>query len=1149
MSVDLTAGIVRILRPNGTTAGTGFIITDDGLIATCSHVVQSEEAQRRGDPRPDSVDVVFHATGDHRQAGVEPDWWRPAEGEDVAILRLEGPLPEGVTPLLLGSCRGTSGHPFKTFGFPAVKDLEGMWGYGTIGDLTTQAGRAVLQLTGTTEVTPGFSGAPVLDTATRRVVGMVTSITVPDRYGRLAETAFITPTETLAALGPALTLCWPAPVQAYLEAVQKYVRDLPYVSLAEENPPPLETVYVRLQTQEQPKPHRERGDFEEAVEPLEHRLPSAPIPAVDALRDHEHLIIVGPPGAGKSTLLRHLTLKLAAGEDAGLRKPHLPLLVSLRGLAEREGDMASRLREQVQAELGFRLSQRLPEEFLETWPSQTGAGWLICLDGLDEIVDMGRLHEVTRQLRDAAWPEARIVITSRPDAAAVPTLEWTTFPRFDLLPFGPQEVQEFARRWFGDDGVGGFLRALETALPSDLRGLPLFLTVAAIVYQRGKMLAENNRPLRRVALYERFVTILLQEDEAPARQMRAQFKQLFPGDMGTRLFGLRREILERLALAMQEKKDPKETVARFLRQNRLVISDLEADKQAEQVIEVLATRRVGLVVRRGSMLDFIHPTFREFLAACALSRQHTGDLDSLWSALEPNLLDNLWANVIPWTLACLDDAAPLVERLLTVDVTTDDEQQRLLFLAARCLLEGLNVEDDRIVSNVFELLGRRFYETYGFQSAKLLVEMESHYGLSLKGLFQQMVSDIGEARLESARVYHQAGLFDRALTAYQEVQRTTSGISTVLAALMAQAEIYKSTGSWERAEKVYREIIRIAEGPAGETTAQIRGIRARALADLANLYDIWGKIWEAQTLYTEAIDGARQYGTRLQLARVLQQYGMNCRYRKALDEALKSFREAAAIASELPDQEARSLQSENITNVGKVYELIGDYQKSLEYFHEALRLQQEQQDEHNQGMTLNKMGVIYMKTGRYLEALRCFNESLELKRSRRDWFGIAITLNQMGKLFHLMGEFDRALNCFNESLEIKRSRLKYDSRGIVLTLMNMSLMYISWGKLQAAEESYKQALGERSSAKLEDPEIDAYLAETAAALSVANGHLSEAIQHYQVALEIYGEEYLRNGARVADQIGALYRELGQFGQAERFHVRAKVLSDMLQAER
>ena len=46
MPGDLSKKIVRILN----SAGTGFLVTADGLSATCSHVVRSEDAQRRGAP-------------------------------------------------------------------------------------------------------------------------------------------------------------------------------------------------------------------------------------------------------------------------------------------------------------------------------------------------------------------------------------------------------------------------------------------------------------------------------------------------------------------------------------------------------------------------------------------------------------------------------------------------------------------------------------------------------------------------------------------------------------------------------------------------------------------------------------------------------------------------------------------------------------------------------------------------------------------------------------------------------------------------------------------------------------------------------------------------------------------------------------------
>ena len=201
MSIDLTTGIVRILQPNNQTAGTGFVLTADRLIATCAHVV-AIAGVRPGD----TVQLIFPATGEKAEALVLQEFWSEPNAEDVAILRLKNSLPERVEPLLLGTDSGTEGHPFKTFGFPIAKPVEGISGYGKIGDLTRENGYPVLQLTETTEVTSGFSGAPVWNQKTRRVVGMVTSILAPDEFERLGQTAFIIPTSTLKAVCPRLNV-------------------------------------------------------------------------------------------------------------------------------------------------------------------------------------------------------------------------------------------------------------------------------------------------------------------------------------------------------------------------------------------------------------------------------------------------------------------------------------------------------------------------------------------------------------------------------------------------------------------------------------------------------------------------------------------------------------------------------------------------------------------------------------------------------------------------------------------------------------------------------------------------------------------------------------------------------------------------------
>jgi len=49
------------------------VVSDDGLIATCSHVVQPEVSQDPGEPRPEEAAVVFQATGEEGLARIE-EW-------------------------------------------------------------------------------------------------------------------------------------------------------------------------------------------------------------------------------------------------------------------------------------------------------------------------------------------------------------------------------------------------------------------------------------------------------------------------------------------------------------------------------------------------------------------------------------------------------------------------------------------------------------------------------------------------------------------------------------------------------------------------------------------------------------------------------------------------------------------------------------------------------------------------------------------------------------------------------------------------------------------------------------------------------------------------------------------------------------------
>lgn len=172
-----------------------------------------------------------------------------------------------------------------------------------------------------------------------------------------------------------------------------------------------------------------------------------------------------------------------------------------------------------------------------------------------------------------------------------------------------------------------------------------------------------------------------------------------------------------------------------------------------------------------------------------------------------------------------------------------------------------------------------------------------------------------------------------------------------------------------------------------------------------------------------------------------------------LQKAMDYYKQALAIALEIRD---RIDESASLGNIGKTYCELGLNQKAIKYIERALIIDREIGDPRDELADLNNLGTIYFDLGNMEKAFEQYNNALKISREIGDKLTESYLLSNMGNIYNNLGDGHKAIKYHEFSLSITQQI--GDRKSQSLSLGNIGLAYQTLGDIPKAIEYFEKAL-------------------------------------------------------------------------------------------
>jgi tetratricopeptide (TPR) repeat protein len=176
------------------------------------------------------------------------------------------------------------------------------------------------------------------------------------------------------------------------------------------------------------------------------------------------------------------------------------------------------------------------------------------------------------------------------------------------------------------------------------------------------------------------------------------------------------------------------------------------------------------------------------------------------------------------------------------------------------------------------------------------------------------------------------------------------------------------------------------------------------------------------------------------------------------EASLYSWKKALKIYSAKSGSDSSEV-GETLYSIGKIYDHLGNYDKSTSCFSESVKnFRSNGEDSAVVGMALGYVAKNYARKKQYAKAVELSTEALRVQKQFANAGDIAESLVDLGNILKAWGKTDQALQFFEEALRTYKEAVGLDAIEVAVCRYNIGILKKALGETDAALRNFGEAL-------------------------------------------------------------------------------------------